>query len=353
MIVVGVVASASLVLSGVAPASASPALGNDAGWPQCNSPLPPSPAFAAVGVNNGVANTTNPCFANELAWAATATGGSTQPTVSLYVNTANPALKGAWWPSANATQPATPGAPRTPTAVKNPHGICTHVAGAACAFVYGYSMAKDDATLRGVANPGSYHWWLDVETANTWQSDQAANRAALEGMAVYFASIGATVGIYSTPSHWVEIAGTVSTTSPLAKLPSWRALGTVSQAAATQSCGLASFTPLGRLTVTQFVANGLDYDVACLKLTSAPTPHIHGSLHVGRKLSITRHTWKPGTVKLTYRWYRNGAPIAHATHSTYTVKKADAGKKLTIGVTGKRTEYSTVVKVSAAKKIKK
>src|ERR671920_2353469 len=36
-------------------------LGNDVSWPQCNKALPEDPAFAIVGVNNGLANTTNPC----------------------------------------------------------------------------------------------------------------------------------------------------------------------------------------------------------------------------------------------------------------------------------------------------
>lgn len=346
-----VVASVALVFS-TSTAFAASAIGNDVAQPQCGTALPAAGAFAVVGVNGGVANTTNVCLQQQLAWAAGATGGSTQPRLALYVNTANPALNGSWWPDSNLTQPPTADAARTPTAVSNPYGTCGHQPGTACAYIYGYSLARDDATVRGVPTPGAQTWWLDVETANTWQGDKAANRAVLEGMARYFTNIHAKVGVYSTPAHWAEIAGTVPATSPLAKLPSWRALGPVSPASAAKSCGLASFTPLGRLTVTQYVQGGLDYDVACLKLTSAPTPHIHGTLKVGKKLSIVKHSWKPGKVALSYRWLRNGRPIAHATHSTYTVKKADVGKKLTISVTGKRTGYSTIVKTSAAKKIR-
>lgn len=64
--------------AGPAQAAASPArngspaatrLGNDVSWPQCNRTLPKSPAFTVVGVNNGLANTTNLCLATELAWA--------------------------------------------------------------------------------------------------------------------------------------------------------------------------------------------------------------------------------------------------------------------------------------------
>jgi len=109
--------------AGPAQAAASPArngspaatrLGNDVSWPQCNRTLPKSPAFTVVGVNNGLANTTNPCLATELAWAEKSAGGTGQPPVKLYVNTAD-----------------------------------------------------DDANSRGLSQPGSYLWLLDVETDNS------------------------------------------------------------------------------------------------------------------------------------------------------------------------------------------
>ena len=59
------------------PAAAAPSpgdgapslLGNDVSWPQCNKALPKGAAFGIVGVNNGLANTTNPCLKEQLAWA--------------------------------------------------------------------------------------------------------------------------------------------------------------------------------------------------------------------------------------------------------------------------------------------
>ena len=57
-------------------------------------------------------------------------------------------------------------------------------------------MALMDARTRGVQSPGSYRWWLDLETANSWQSSTRNNRADLEAMAFYFRHIGAKVGIY-------------------------------------------------------------------------------------------------------------------------------------------------------------
>ena len=80
--------------------------------------------------------------------------------------------------------------------------------------MYGWAKASDDAKRRGVSNPQSYLWWLDVETENTWQTDKAANVAVLEGMTAYFKKIGARVGLYSTGYQWGEIAGTVKFDQP-------------------------------------------------------------------------------------------------------------------------------------------
>lgn len=195
-------AAAVLMLVGApAEAATSAGPGNDVSWPQCGKTLPKGQTFAIVGVNNGLANTTNPCLATELSWAGTSKGGTGQPLVALYVNTANPGTAGSWWPSSNIYGG---------TPVANPYGQCTGGSvGAACSYMYGYAKAYDDANIRGVSNPASYTWWLDVETGNSWSTDKTANMADLEGMAVYFTSIGAGTGIYSTTAQWTQIAVTV------------------------------------------------------------------------------------------------------------------------------------------------
>jgi hypothetical protein len=229
--------------------------GNDVSWPQCSKTLPKGQSFGIVGVNNGTANTTNPCLASQLSWAGSSSGGTGQPKVALYVNTANPGSAGSWWPTSN-----TYGG----TAVTNPYGQCTSRSfGAACSYMYGYAKAYDDANIRGVSNPGSYTWWLDVETGNSWSADRAANRADLEGMTAYFASIGATTGIYSTTSQWSQIAGTTPTSSPLYTAKSWLA-GASSLTSAKRMCAAAPLTGGGKVTLTQYVSGGFDYDYSCV-----------------------------------------------------------------------------------------
>jgi hypothetical protein len=56
-------------------------------------------------------------------------------------------------------------------------------------------VADLDAQTHGVADSGSYRWWLDVETANSWESNTQNNRADLGGMVAYFQGIGSTAAI--------------------------------------------------------------------------------------------------------------------------------------------------------------
>src|SRR5688572_3870318 len=65
-------------------------LGIDISWPQCGKSVPTDQAFGIVGVNGGLATTTNPCLKDQLIWASKSVGGTVQEKVQLYVNTANP-----------------------------------------------------------------------------------------------------------------------------------------------------------------------------------------------------------------------------------------------------------------------
>ncbi|MDQ0079639.1 hypothetical protein [Arthrobacter oryzae] len=262
-----------LLVTGMAPVAAAPPsrdkdpVGNDVSWPQCGKTLPTGQAFAIVGVTGGLANNTNPCLAEQLTWAATSTGVTVQPKVALYVNTANPGHEGSWWPSSNIYPDD------SDMEVANPYGTCRHEVDHACSYMYGYAKAYDDATIRGVTNPGNYFWWLDVETENSWQTDTALNRATLEGMVDYFTSItagrknaegkDAGVGIYSTGYQWGIIAGTVPSSSSLTALPSWLA-GARTLRGAKSNCSLPGLTPDSPVTVTQYVSAGLDYDYSCI-----------------------------------------------------------------------------------------
>ena len=226
--------------------------GNDVSWPQCEKPLPSGQLFGIVGVNGGLANTTNPCFSTELAWANKSIGGTGQDKAALYVNTANPGNLGVSdWPTSGSS---------------TKYGSCNGGDNQACAYVYGWTMAQNDAQSRiGSSNPANFKWWLDVETDNSWETGStgiANNVADLEGMTNYFQSVGSRIGLYSTASQWKAIAGTVSSSSSLYGQDSWLA-GSSSLTNAKNACTLPGLTD-GKTTVTQYVARQVDYDYSCV-----------------------------------------------------------------------------------------
>ncbi|WP_308287726.1 carboxypeptidase regulatory-like domain-containing protein [Cryobacterium sp. 1639] len=83
-------------------------------------------------------------------------------------------------------------------------------------------------------------------------------------------------------------------------------------------------------------------------LTAAPVPTVSGTTKVGQTLTAKAGTWAPATVTVTYQWLRSGAAISGATASAYKLTAADAGKTLSVKVTGTKTGFTTVAKTSTA-----
>ena len=266
-LVVAVLACAALVL-GLPAASAATGedtagIGYDVSHPQCDTDLPDGHAFGIVGVNGGLATRPNPCLAEQLVWAAGATGAVPgQPALQLYVNTANPGelieLVRTW-----------------PLSGNTPYGPCEGSNSQACSWQYGwlrayvsveafFAPAAEDAGVD--PDPGAHSWWLDVETMNTWQSGsdlgRARNRATLEGMTDYLTGRGARVGVYSTGYQWTRIVGDVPADSPLYELDSWLA-GAASRTGAVTACDAEPLVPGGAVELTQYVVDDLDHDHAC------------------------------------------------------------------------------------------
>ncbi len=224
--------------------------GYDVSFPQCGVALPSKPAFAIVGVNGGKVYGANPCLAGQIAWG----GGA---AAELYANTGNPGpALSKFWPVGQTT-------PRVCSAA-NPDT-------ADCAFDYGWNAAKhsfDTATAAyqqlGIAtSPALTAWWLDVETSNSWRSDNLAlNVAALQGEVAYLRDVaGVTrLGFYSTTYQWGVITGG---TTEFAAHPSWGA-GSRSERAARSLCDSTktSFTG-GPLVLVQYPYSGFDADLLC------------------------------------------------------------------------------------------
>ena len=268
--------------------------GNDISYPQCGGNFPSGQAFGIVGVNDGLANNQNPCLGpyqgggastSELYWAAaTSLGTASQPKASLYVNTADPGnmYNGkpvADWPKTGGN--ATVGTCTTTSVDGYKVGADSN----GCAWQYGYNKAVQDgqwlesaASAVNIAlgtscspantiscSPSSYPWWLDVETANTWQSGTTGltmNLADIQGMLAGLGSFGGspTIGIYSTSYQWSQIVGTQSL-GTISKLPVWIP-GARKLSGAEANCSLSSFTG-GTVTITQWFGHPFDGDYAC------------------------------------------------------------------------------------------
>lgn len=271
----GVALAIGLVL-GAAPAQArggtstQTPTGNDISWPQCGKSYPSGQAFGIVGVNDGLANNTNPCFASELTWAQRSSGATGQPKAAVYVNTGNPSgANPSWWPTSNTFYDTADGtdsnsdvAGSTQVTVPVPsYGACSTSNDAGCAYVYGWAKAYEDFNHRGVPSPATLRWWFDVETTNSWEATgYTANIADLRAMADYFTSQGAKIGIYSTGYQWGQITGgtaQLGNSDPFYGVPDWVA-GAGSSTAASYA-----FTAGSSVALTQYVSRRVDYDHSC------------------------------------------------------------------------------------------
>ncbi|NBX23290.1 MAG: hypothetical protein EBR52_04130, partial [Microbacteriaceae bacterium] len=77
-----------------------------------------------------------------------------------------------------------------------------------------------------------------------------------------------------------------------------------------------------------------------------PTPTISGVPAVGNELTGVPGTWGPGSVALTYQWFRGSTEVG--TNLAYTVVSADRGQSLTFKVSGTKTGYSPTSATSDA-----
>jgi hypothetical protein len=76
-------------------------------------------------------------------------------------------------------------------------------------------------------------------------------------------------------------------------------------------------------------------------------PRIAGTAKVGQTVSAGAGSWGPGSVSLSYQWYRGKTAISGARSTRYAVQPGDAGSKLSVKVSGLRTGYTVTARTSA------
>ena len=91
-------------------------------------------------------------------------------------------------------------------------------------------------------------------------------------------------------------------------------------------------------------------------LTATPIPKISGTVAVGKKLTAVTGTWGPSTVTLHYAWIIDGFIVG--TRPTFVIPASLtglgdlAGKYIAVYVTGLKTGYTSVTRMSLSKLIK-
>jgi hypothetical protein len=235
--------------------------GYDISYPQCSGALPSNVLFGIVGVNDGIVYSPNPCLGtgdgpSELAWAEQydGTGGAI-----LYANTADPGPGlSSHWPSGQTSPEYCD--PSLPDSL-------------ACSYDYGWNAAANsyadavDAYIQigelgatATQTPQPNQWWLDVESANSWETNVANNIADLQGAIAYLQSQGvSSLGIYSNASSWQSITGGDSV--DFAQYLYWQP-GSRRETTAQSYCGTTGVTG-GAVTYSQYSSGGFDADVRC------------------------------------------------------------------------------------------
>jgi hypothetical protein len=163
--------------------------------------------------------------------------------MAFYVNTANPGPQSPYW--------------------KRPGPeVCDGTLSLGCSYNYGWNAASQAfgtvVSVRSATVAASRYWWLDVETANSWQANTAFNAETLKGYVDYLKSRGVSgIGVYSTSYQWTAITGGLQ----LSGLATWVA-GVRSESSARSACSTASFNG-GQVILAQYASKGFSADLVC------------------------------------------------------------------------------------------
>jgi hypothetical protein len=79
---------------------------------------------------------------------------------------------------------------------------------------------------------------------------------------------------------------------------------------------------------------------------SPAAPRISGTARVGTTLTGRVDPWGPGTVTLSWQWFRNGSRINGATARTYRLVAADLDRRITVRVTGRAPNFASATRES-------
>ena len=170
----------------------------------------------------------------------------------------------------------------------------------------------------------------------------------VSGNAVVGSTLTASAGSWSLASptvtyHWLRdgslIAGARSSSYSLIAADAGRNISVRVTAAQ------AGFAPVSVTIPARSVRP------AALRATEAPA--VTGTARLGATVRASAGAWSAAGVSVTHQWLRDGNPIKGATASTYTLKRADVGKRISVRATGSLAGHDDGVAVSKKKKVAK
>lgn len=83
-------------------------------------------------------------------------------------------------------------------------------------------------------------------------------------------------------------------------------------------------------------------------ITSVAVPTVSGGALVGETLEATSGEWDVTDVSVSHQWLRDGEPVEGAVEATYVIGEPDAGHRLSVEVTAKKTGYASATATSSA-----
>jgi hypothetical protein len=228
--------------------------------------------------------------------------------------------------------------------------------------------------LRGLS-AGSYTIKFSVDTAGTklleWWNDQPTQDTAVAvtltagqkqtGLNVDFASNALSATPKPTITGTAQAGKTLTATAgswkpaPVTLAYQWFRAGTAIPGATAGTYLLTADDAGAAITVAvtgtktgYLTASTTSAAVTVDRSFTTTPPTITGTTTVGQKLTATAGIWTPAPGAVSYQWLRGSTPIAKATASTYTLVADDAGKPISVTVTGKKAGYTTAATTSAA-----